>query len=139
MLSLSSSISISGFHYFIPLRHPSILLLISFVLSSTSRSRIASGPLGSPSTWTYHDSLSPSRCISYKRLQTNYWKMLIKYTLNEELTIPPEETGKIEESTLVRLHNKYLMKVSAMGLCIAVTNIRYRNNVVLRESADVLV
>lgn len=65
--------------------------------------------------------------------------MLIKYTLNEELTIPPEETGKIEESTLVRLHNKYLMKVSAMGLCIAVTNIRYRNNVVLRESADVLV
>jgi hypothetical protein len=31
------------------------------------------------------------------------------------------------------------MKVSSLGLCIAIPNIHYRNNIILRESADVLV
>lgn len=53
--------------------------------------------------------------------------------------MPPEETGKIEESTLRRVFDKYLMKVCPLGLCIAIRNVIYKNNVILRESTDVLV
>jgi hypothetical protein len=55
--------SISAFHYFIPAFQPKVLEVISLVLSSTSRSRMESGPRGSPSICIYHVSVSISFAI----------------------------------------------------------------------------
>lgn len=65
--------------------------------------------------------------------------MLVVHKLLEEVYIPPEETDRIEENTLKRVLQKYLMKGNQLGLCVAVKNITYKDNIVLRESAEVLV
>ena len=65
--------------------------------------------------------------------------MFVVHKVSDELLAPPEESQNLEKHIVHQVFQKYLFKFSELGYCVSIINVDFLSNVIMRETANILV